>query len=68
MKLNIDLTQVSDVAVAGINHNDAPDYVDAYIESADIGNRPATEAELNALNDDPAYADWKYAQLEKALH
>ena len=29
--MNLDLSKVCDVEVSGINHADAPDFVDAYI-------------------------------------
>ena len=32
--MNLDLSKVCDVEVSGINHADAPDFVDAYIADA----------------------------------
>lgn len=66
----IDKARVSDVKVEGINHSDAPDYVDAYIGSAtytpQYGEpRPMTEAELEWLNND---RDMVAEALERQLH
>lgn len=36
---------------AGIDHGDYPDYVDAYIVSADLDGEPMTSEELDVLND-----------------
>lgn len=46
--------------VAGIDTKDYPDFVDAYIESAEVEDgdgtvREATEAELDQINQDAQY-------------
>ena len=43
---------VSDIEVDGIDHDDAPDYCDAFISSALINGRKANDAELDQLQED----------------
>jgi 7-cyano-7-deazaguanine synthase in queuosine biosynthesis len=57
MSIEIDLSQVTNIRMAGIDHSDYPDYCDAFIESADYMGREATEEELDAMNDD---SDFRY--------
>lgn len=40
------------VQILGIDTKDAPDFVDAYIESAYYDGHPMTESQLEAINDD----------------
>lgn len=47
----IDIFDVDDIVVSGVDANDHPDFVDAYIESATVDGRPLTEDELNWLNE-----------------
>jgi hypothetical protein len=51
----IDFNQISDVKVLGINHRDAPDYVDAFIESCLYQGRDATDAELDLINENAEF-------------
>jgi hypothetical protein len=46
---------ITNVIVQGIKPEDAPDYVDAYIASANINGEPMTEFELEELNEDKDY-------------
>ena len=43
---------ISDIKLAGIDHEDHPDYCDAYIESADKDGVLMTEDEIEVLNED----------------
>jgi hypothetical protein len=52
-KLNYDL--IDNIEFEGIDHNDYPDYCDAYIISADYGGREMTEDEIEELNDDSGF-------------
>jgi hypothetical protein len=52
-KLNYDL--IDNIEFEGINHNDYPDYCDAYIISADYDGREMTEDEIEELNDDSGF-------------
>lgn len=65
---NFDLKKVSIDDWDGINHKDAPDYVDAYIVSATYKGRDMTDAEIDDLNSNEKYADWKYEELMDHLH
>jgi len=57
--------KITNVTFDGIDHNDYPDYVDAYVVSADIDGRPMTDEELDELNDTP---DLVYDLLMDYLH
>ena len=56
----IDKTKVDNIDMDGIDHSDAPDFCDAFIASCRISGRPATEAELEELNED---SDFVYESL-----
>ena len=43
----LDYSKIEDVYVAGINYRDAPDFCDAYIESAWYDGREMTDEELD---------------------
>lgn len=50
--MTLDYSKISEVQVADIDMRDAPDYCDAFIESAAYMGRDMTEEELEALNED----------------
>ena len=50
--------------VEGVDHKDYPDYCDAYLESAKVDGRKATEDELNELMSDD---DLCYDMLYEAI-
>lgn len=59
--------KIINIEVDGIDHRDAPDYVDAYIAYAeweDTGE-PLSDAELDALNDD---GDFVYTRIMAFLY
>ena len=68
-KTKLDYSQIDDVVVDGINHNDAPDFSDAYIASAMYNDpttceyRALTENELEALD-----SDWVYEQVQDWIY
>jgi len=47
----MDLSKISDICVEDIDPRDAPDFVDAYISSADYDGVPMTDEELDYLNE-----------------
>ena len=56
MKLiEIDYSKIEVVEVDGVDHNDYPDYCDAYISKACIGGQKATQKQLDILNDNDEY-------------
>ena len=65
--MKLDYSKIDDVVVEGIDHNDYPDFCDAYIASAmydDSGNyRPLTEDELESLD-----SGWVLGQVEDWIH
>jgi hypothetical protein len=56
----MDKSKIDNVELDGINHKDAPDYVDAFIYSADYDGKKMTEAQLDEINDD---SDYVYEQV-----
>ena len=50
--IKLDYSKISNVQVGGIDMQDYPDFCDAYIESADYGDREMTDEELDILNQD----------------
>ena len=51
----LDYDKISNVQVEGIDTNDYPDFCDAFIASADYGDREMTEDELEVLNQDGCF-------------
>ena len=49
--MNIDFTKIANVVVDGIDLNDYPDFVDAFITSAEYEGRPMTSEEFDYIND-----------------
>jgi len=45
-------SKIENLEVEGIDTRDYPDFCDAYISSAEIDGREATEEELDELNED----------------
>lgn len=48
----IDHTKIDNIMFGGIDHNDYPDYCDAYILSADYDGTPMTDDQMDELNED----------------
>jgi hypothetical protein len=55
---------ITDIVVNGVDQKDYPEYCDAYLQSAKIDGREATEAELNELEADD---DLIYDMLFEAI-
>lgn len=47
-----DYSKIDNIEFDGIDHNDYPDFCDAYIVSADYDGEPMSEQQLTALSDD----------------
>jgi hypothetical protein len=63
--MKIDLSQVEDVEIDGINPRDYPDFCDAFILEASYKGREMTDEELEALNED---SDFVYEQVMESLY
>ena len=48
----MNVKNITNVEFAGIDMSDYPKFCDAYIESAEIDGRPATDAELDIMQND----------------
>ena len=62
---HLDLSEVDNMDFDNIEHNDYPDYCDAYCSSADYKGVPMTEEQLEILNTE--YSDFVYEELLKFL-
>jgi len=49
--MEIDFTKIANVEVDGIDFNDYPDFVDAFIASAEYDGREMTDEEIDYIND-----------------
>ena len=49
----------------GIDYSDAPDFVDAFICSADYNGKPMTSDQLDEINDD---SDFVYERLQEHIY
>jgi len=54
-RIKLDYDLIEDATFDGINFRDAPDFCDAYIDSAWYNGREMTEEELDTLNEDSDY-------------
>lgn len=55
--------KIDNVVVEGIDMGDYPDFCDAYIESCDIAGVPATEEQLEFINQNGMFVHeqvWEY--------
>ena len=50
--MQIDFNKIDNIVVSGIDMKDYPDFCDAFIEECNIGGVPATEEQLDVINDD----------------
>ena len=54
-KITLDYRKINNVQIGGLDTEDYPDFCDAYIESADYGDREMTEEDLDVLNEDGCF-------------
>ena len=50
--MQINLSQIENMEFEGIDTSDYPDFVDAFLVSAEINGRDLTEEEIDYLNDE----------------
>lgn len=60
----MDYSKIGNVAFEGIDYNDYPDFVDAFISYAEIDGEIMTDDQLDELND----SDEKYELLLKTIY
>lgn len=64
MTTQIDFNKVDNMSWEGIDHKDYPDYTDAFISECDYDGKPATDEQLEIINDN---SDYKYEMLWEHL-
>jgi hypothetical protein len=64
-KIELDYSLITDVEVDDIKTWDYPDFVDAFISSANYGDREMTDEELEVLNQDAGFV---HEQVFKKLY
>ena len=50
--MQLNLSQIENMEFEGVDFSDYPDFVDAFLVSADIDGRELTEEEVDYLNDE----------------
>lgn len=63
--MNIDFNKIDNVVVESIDMKDYPDFCDAYIESCDIDGVPATEEQLDVINENGSFV---YEQVMEVIY
>lgn len=53
--MNIDLTKLTELEFDGIDHNDYPDYCDAFLSYAYYIDRELTDEEIDYINENHCY-------------
>ena len=48
----INIKDVEDIEIEGVDYKDYPKFCDAFITSADYNGKPLTDKELDKVNDD----------------
>ncbi len=59
----MDTDKIDNVVIEGIDTSDAPDFVDAYIVSADYDGVEMNEGELDKLNEDSGFVHQEVINL-----
>jgi len=62
---NFDYRLINNIQFDGIDYKDYPDFCDAFITSADYGDREMTEEEIELLNEEQ---DFVYEKLMDYLY
>lgn len=65
-KLELDLSQITDLEFDGIDHKDHPDYCDVFVCAAEYQGREMTDTELDDLNDN--HSEWVNEKLFEYLY
>ena len=68
---DLDLSKVFNIVVSGINMADSPDFVDAYIESAEYEHSPGQYRDLTQEEIDHLASkenEWVYQQIWDQVH
>tara|TARA_B100000900_G_scaffold384116_1_gene372662 strand:- start:577 stop:780 length:204 start_codon:yes stop_codon:yes gene_type:complete len=60
--MQIDFDKINNVVVECVDRYDWPDFCDAYIESCDIDGVPATEEQLDAINENGSFVNEQAAE------
>jgi len=61
----MDYSKISNIVIENIDGKDAPDFVDAFIASADLDGVSMTDSQLEKLSED---TDFVYDQVLKSIY
>ena len=50
--MKIEKHTISNVVLGGLDRTDYPDFCDAFVEECEVNGKPATDAQVEAINDD----------------
>ena len=62
----LNLAAIDNIEFDQVDHNDYPDFTDAYVSSADMNGMPMNDEELDTLNDQ--YREFVYQKLIDKLY
>jgi hypothetical protein len=63
--MKLDLNKVDNLEFDGIDFADYPDFVDAFLVTADYDGKEMTEEQIDYLNDE--YSDWVYEEVYNSI-
>jgi len=63
--MNLDLNEIDNIEVDGIDTKDYPDFCDAYISNADYKGIPMTDEQLDYLNEN--HGDFVYDEVMDSM-
>jgi hypothetical protein len=63
--MKLDLNKVDNLEFDGIDFADYPDFVDAFLVTADYDGKEMTEEQIDYLNDE--YGDWVYEKVYNSI-
>ena len=61
----MDLQKITNIQIEGIDYNDSPDFVDAFISSAEYDGKEMTEKQLDEVNEN---SDFVHESVNNFLH
>jgi len=63
--MKLDLNKVENLEFDGVDFADYPDFVDAFLVTADYDGKEMTEEQIDYLNDE--YSDWVYEEVYNSI-
>jgi len=61
----MNINKIDNIVIEDINWNDAPEFCDAFIASADYDGKPMSEEQLDEINEN---TDFVHDSVNKSIH